>query len=99
MPQAIERLLATPMIRPRFPRMRPEASGICPRSAGRIRPTPNDIGPPDLQAAQAAGRTGPKSSHVLARIVGLGFAPLAHQFLELVVMAFEQHDADTGQEI
>jgi hypothetical protein len=28
MPQAIERLLATPMIRPRLPRMRPEASGM-----------------------------------------------------------------------
>jgi hypothetical protein len=28
MPQAIERLLATPMISPRLPRMRPEASGM-----------------------------------------------------------------------
>src|SRR5437016_4818716 len=30
MPQAIERLLATPMIRPRLPRMRPLASAITP---------------------------------------------------------------------
>src|SRR5262245_6420024 len=30
MPHAIDRLLATPMIRPRFPRIRPEASAIRP---------------------------------------------------------------------
>src|SRR5262249_21455964 len=38
MPQAIERLLATPMINPRFPRIRPETSGmilpVLPVSAG-----------------------------------------------------------------
>jgi hypothetical protein len=28
MPQAIERLFATPMIRPRLPRIKPELSGI-----------------------------------------------------------------------
>jgi hypothetical protein len=38
MPQAIERLLATPMINPRLPRIRPEISGmilpVLPVSAG-----------------------------------------------------------------
>jgi len=34
MPQAMDRLLATPMIRPRFPRMRPAGSAIFPRFAG-----------------------------------------------------------------
>ncbi len=37
MPQAIERLLATPMISPRLPRIRPEASAI--RSPLSRRPT------------------------------------------------------------
>src|SRR6516165_9576365 len=54
MPQAIERLLATPKIRPRLPRMMPEASGI-PSSLRRPLPaSPNDIGGKDLQAAQVS---------------------------------------------
>jgi len=38
MPQAIERLLATPMIRPRLPRIKPELSGMTLPVLGRAQP-------------------------------------------------------------
>src|SRR5690242_4280376 len=45
MPQAIERLLATPMINPRLPRIRVDISGMdCPVLAGERRPFSYGIG-------------------------------------------------------
>src|SRR5437588_12779677 len=53
MPQAIERLLATPMIRPRLPRMRPDASTMpLPAGATAAPRTSYDIAVFALQAAE-----------------------------------------------
>src|SRR6185437_1268174 len=51
MPHAIERLLATPKIRPRLPRIKSEVAGMTlPVQAGRDRPYPYGIGPKAHQA-------------------------------------------------
>src|SRR5690349_18401031 len=51
MPHAIERLLATPRIRPRLPRINSEVAGMTlPVQAGRCRPLPYGIGPKAHQA-------------------------------------------------
>ncbi len=57
MPQASERWLATPMIRPRLPRMRPEDSGILVTPLDDFRP----------QASYGIGPWGPASAR---RLIG-----------------------------
>ena len=56
MPQASERWFATPMIRPRLPRMRPEVSGI-PLTLSELNDPKSPaatygIGPPDRASAR-----------------------------------------------
>jgi hypothetical protein len=72
-------------------------------------PTMNDIADPDMDAwcvldIEVVRRTRRRRradvlSHVLARIVGLLLAPLAHQLVELAVAACGERDAHAGEEI
>src|ERR1700744_1669636 len=67
MPQASERWFATPMIRPRLPRMRPDASGI-PDLTRRLPPDSflwhRPVGP-SKRATGAAPGSDPRNSAVL----------------------------------
>src|SRR5262245_5404568 len=55
---------------------------------------------PEVDTVFGQDHASPKKlRHVLARIVGLVLAPLAHQLFELAVLVVGQHDAHAGVEI
>src|ERR1700683_4554193 len=99
MPQASERWLATPIIRPRLPRMRPEISDILrPRTRIFRRRASYGIGWWAAQAHDDA-RSKRGSLRAFTRIVSFFASPFPHQFFELGIVFSWQDDASRCQKV